>query len=696
MAFTGVGDDHFKGTSTAGTLTITDGTHTAKINLTGNYTHSGFVTSSDGHGGTLITLGKRLPVAVTDTYTTKVSQGLTVTAANGVLANDIDTDGLTLTAVLSPGGAPAHGTLVLSANGAFIYTPTRGFSGVDSFTYIARDADGKAAPTKVTLAVGNGGPPITQPDAYGDSAGQALTVTAANGVLANDRDLNGLPLTATLAPGGGPAHGALKLNIDGSFTYTPTLGFAGTDTFQYIAGDAQSASAPTTVTITVTAGTPTAKADAYGDGAGHTLTVTANAGVLANDTDPNGLALTAALAPGGGPAHGVLTLNADGSFTYTPTKGFAGKDSFTYIASDGLASSGPTTVTVTVTASAPTGKADAYGDAAGHPLTVTAAAGVLANDTDPNGLPLSAALAPGGGPAHGSLTLNANGSFTYTPTVGFAGKDTFTYIASDSLASSAPTTVTLTITAAPPTSTADSYTDRAGHALTVTAASGVLANDTDPNGLPLTATVAPGFGPKHGTLTLNKDGSFTYTPNAGFAGTDSFDYIASDALESGQPTLVTLTVTAVPPVTRPDTYDAIANQTLTVDAAHGVLANDTDPNGFKLTAALAPGGAPEYGTVKLNADGSFSYILNSGFGGFNGVDSFSYIASDGAAQSAPTTVTIDVSNGQAKVAPSPVTVLTQYAAGLGDKGAATASAPTQTAAILLRSLIAPASHQALS
>ena len=74
-------------------------------------------------------------------------------------------------------------------------------------------------------------------------------------------------------------------------------------------------------------------------------------------------------------------------------------------------------------------------------MTTTAATGVLANDSDANGLPLTAALAPGGGPSHGTLTLNSNGSFTYTPTLGFAGADTFSYIASDSVASSAPTLV---------------------------------------------------------------------------------------------------------------------------------------------------------------------------------------------------------------------------------------------------------------
>ncbi|HZL00660.1 MAG TPA: Ig-like domain-containing protein, partial [Caulobacteraceae bacterium] len=250
---------------------------------------------------------------------------------------------------------------------------------------------------------------------------------------------------------------------------------------------------------------------------------------------------------GGGPAHGTLTLNANGSFVYTPTLGFAGKDSFSYIASDGLASGPATMATITVTASPPTSAADSYSDAAGHVLTTTVANGVLANDTDPNGLALTAALAPGGGPAHGTLTLNPDGSFRYTPTAGYVGADSFSYVASDGLASGPATKVTLTIGAGAPVSSPDAYAAAAGHALTTTAANGVLANDTDPNGLTLTAAGDQGGGPAHGTLTLNANGSFVYTPTLGFAGADHFSYIASDGLASGPATMATITVTASPP-----------------------------------------------------------------------------------------------------------------------------------------------------
>ncbi len=148
-------------------------------------------------------------------------------------------------------------------------------------------------------------------------------------------------------------------------------------------------------------------------------------GVLANDLDPSGDPLTAALVAG--PAHGALTLNSDGSFSYTPAPGFVGSDSFTYQAIDGAFKSSPATASITVFGP-PVASPDSYTTAQNTPLT-TVAPGLLANDTDPNGLPLTASLVAG--PAHGGVTLNGDGSFTYTPTAGYAGPDSFTYRDSD-------------------------------------------------------------------------------------------------------------------------------------------------------------------------------------------------------------------------------------------------------------------------
>ena len=113
--------------------------------------------------------------------------------------------------------------------------------------------------------------------------------------------------------------------------------------------------------------------------------------------------------------------------------------------------------------------------------------------------------------SHGDLTFNANGSFTYVPDSGFSGTDTFTYKANDGTANSITTTVTIVVNAVPEVED-DSYSVDEDGALTKNAASGVLANDSDVDGDTLTVTATEQ--PDHGTLELNTDGSFTYTPDA--------------------------------------------------------------------------------------------------------------------------------------------------------------------------------------
>ena len=169
---------------------------------------------------------------------------------------------------------------------------------------------------------------------------------------------------------------------------------------------------------------------------------------------------------------------------------------------------------------------DSYTTAQDTPLSVPAA-GVLANDSDTDGDPLTAVLVPNG--TAGSVTLNADGSFTYTPAPGFTGDDHFTYQASDGTALSNLATVNITVTATggntAPVANDDSYSTSQDTALTITAP-GVLLNDTDADGDPLTAAQLSSAG--NGLASLNTDGSFSYTPNAGFTGTDSFTYEARD------------------------------------------------------------------------------------------------------------------------------------------------------------------------
>ena len=181
--------------------------------------------------------------------------------------------------------------------------------------------------------------------------------------------------------------------------------------------------------------------------------------------------------------------------------------------------------------SSPVAVGDSYSTSASVPLTV-AAPGVLGND---HGSGLSADLLTD--PAHGTVTLSHAGGFTYTPSHGFSGVDSFTYKDTDaSFNSSAAATVAITVD---PTAVADGYTASSGSLLTV-ASPGVLANDL---GVGLSAELVSSV--SHGSLTFNSNGSFHYTSDNGFTGSDSFTYRAIDALShSSSAVTVTLTVGA--------------------------------------------------------------------------------------------------------------------------------------------------------
>ena len=160
-------------------------------------------------------------------------------------------------------------------------------------------------------------------------------------------------------------------------------------------------------------------------------------------------------------------------------------------------------------------------------LTVLPASGVLFNDSDDGPVALTAILIDN--VAHGTLALATDGGFTYNPDPNFSGTDTFTYKANDSQFDSAPATVTITVNPLndTPVAVSDAYSTPMDTPL-VLAAAGVLANDNDDGPPPLTAVMdSP---PANGTLTvaLGTDGAFTYTPNSGFVGTDSFTYHAWD------------------------------------------------------------------------------------------------------------------------------------------------------------------------
>lgn len=279
------------------------------------------------------------PVAVNDSVTTAVSTPVSFDPRT----NDSDPDGnaLTITTVSTPG----HGTATITGGASVTYTPTTGYSGSDRFTYAISDGKGLGASAFVTVTVGTANHP---PVANNDTVSTNLNTAGTWDLRANDTDADGDPLTITSVSAG--AHGSVFNNGGTSVTYYPANGYVGSDSISYSISDGRGGSANATAAITVL-GPPVANPDSI------TTTTGAPYGFdpRANDTDPNGFALTIASATA--PFHGTVTTTAT-SLTYTSTASYTGGDTFNYTISDGHGQTATAAVTVTVQVGTPVANTD--------------------------------------------------------------------------------------------------------------------------------------------------------------------------------------------------------------------------------------------------------------------------------------------------------------------------------------------------
>lgn len=254
---------------------------------------------------------------------------------------------------------------------------------------------------------------------------------------------------------------------------------------------------------------------------------------------------------------------------------------------------------------------------------------VLANDADPDGDTL--VISAVGTAANGTAVISGNG-IQYTPTAGFVGTDTFTYTISDGRNGTATATVTVTVNDNPPVAVDDAANTAAATPVTLN----VLANDSDPqnDALALVSTTTPA----NGTVSFSANGSVTYTPNAGFAGVDTFTYVVRDSNGSTASAIVRITVSALPPNRAPVAVDDSTNALGVIFNAIDVLANDSDPDGDTLTVLSFT--QPANGQVtESGIPGVLHYRSNPGF---CGLDTFTYTVSDGRGGTATATVTVNV------------------------------------------------------
>ncbi len=575
---------------------ITQGNHgTVTINANGTVN---YVPDVDFHGTDTFTytvtsggVTETATVAVTvnpvvdivdDTATTDEDQPVTI----DVLANDTFDPGAQVTTVTNG----SHGTVVINANGTVDYIPDTDFHGVDTFTYTVTTAAGNTETATVTVSV-NSVIDIADDTAI-TNEDQAVIID----VLANDTFGSGAAITQVT----NGAKGIATLNANGTITYIPNADFNGLDNFTYTVTTAAGNTETATVTVTVNP-----VADIANDSATANEDAPIIIDVLANDTFDLGATITE-VSQG---ANGVVIINANGTVTYTPNPDFNGVDSFTYTVTSGGVTE---TATVDVTVNP---IADITHDSATTDEDVPVIIDVLANDTFDPGATITE-VSQG---ANGVVIINANGTVTYTPNPDFNGVDSFTYTVTSG---GVTETATVDVTVNP---IADITHDSATTDEDVPIIIDVLANDTFASG----ATITEVTQGANGAVTINSNGTVTYTPNPDFNGADSFTYTVTSG---GVVETATVNVT-INPVTDIADTNAITDedQAVIID----VLANDS----FEPGAIINSVTQGQNGTVTINQDGTVTYIPNADF---NGIDHFTYtVTSGGVAETATVKVTIN-------------------------------------------------------
>jgi len=570
-------------------------------------------TATDGRGGTstatvTITVApvNDAPVAQDDSASTDEDLAVSIS----VLANDTDPEGDDL--IVRAVSSPTHGVVEVRGS-TVLYTPDSGFAGFDNFTYVAADSQGGVATAQVAVNVATvNHAPVAVGGHVDTDKGVSITIA----VLENDNDPDGdaLSLQAVTQP----ANGSVTKSGT-TVTYVPSGGFHGEDSFTYTVSDGRGGTATGTITITVAdVNDPPAARD---DGAATNEDAGVTFSVLANDSDPDGDAV--AIESATSPANGDVEISG-ATLRYVPALNFHGVDSFSYAIVDGRGGRSSASVTVYVASvnDLPTAGDDAVPTLEDIPVTIS----VLANDEDADGDSL--AIESHTPPLHG-VAMRAGTSIVYTPASNYFGEDAFTYTVTDGNGGTAAATVAVTIIAVNDTPIAqdDVATTSAGAAVAVL----VLNNDRDPDGDEL--AVQSVSQPSHGTAA-NGRREVTYTPQVGYSGTDAFSYTVSDGRGGSATAQVSVTVVPVNrvPVAQNDSASMTGESILMIE----VLANDSDPDGdFLLVQSI---GTPAHGTL-LNSRTAISYIPDAGF---SGVDTFSYMVSDGNGGSATAVVTVSV------------------------------------------------------
>jgi uncharacterized protein YhjY with autotransporter beta-barrel domain len=382
-----------------------------------------------------------------------------------------------------------------------------------------------------------------------------------------------------------------------SMRYTPNSGFVGTDTYTYIASNSAGSSTPARVTITVNGTPPVASA----------INASVNINSSNNLLTPSLVGGANSISLMSSPAHGSASI--DGlRIIYTPEANFTGTDSFSYVATNASGTSTPATVTVTVNGTTPIARA----------VSLTVEANSSNNPINSSITGTATSIAIGSAASHGSV--NISGLFmSYTPQANFSGTDSFTYIAKNAFGDSTPAIVTIQVK--PITTIPLAIANPISIEVMTNSSGNLIAANVSGSYTQLSLNKTPA----HGSVSISGN-QFSYTPTKDYSSSDSFSYQAINASGSSNEALVSINVKQTPPVANPSSAVVEANQ-------NNVLVRP-NTNGTVERISVATPAARGTATV-TGLDILYTPVSN-----FIGTDSFTYIATNAAGNSAPATITV--------------------------------------------------------
>ncbi|QJF51606.1 Ig-like domain-containing protein [Roseobacter ponti] len=434
--------------------------------------------------------------------------------------------------------APGNGTASLNPDGTFDFVPDPDFNGTDTFTVTATDAAGGAVEgfVIVTVLPVNDAPQTTDQSTGVSEDNAVIGVIAASDI---DGDLLTFSITAT------PSNGAVALQTDGTYSYTPDADFAGTDSFTVRVTDPAGDFADATVSVTVSAlpdvpvvvVTSSTTTGALTDGAGPVI---AEGTLVAEDADADAVLVWSGA---GSSAFGSFSIAANGDWTYALDAvaavslggGEVVTETYTATVTDDTGATADQVVTITLTGTddlpvITSTAADASGAVPEGSEDVTVSGQITATDPDTGG---SAVWSVGAvAVAYGSFTLLADGTWSYTLDnlaadpldLGETVTETLTALATDITGQQVTETVSVVITGTndtPELVPVSVFETVDGEAIGGT----LTASDVDGAG---TLTFSVTIGPDDGTVTLSPDGIFSYTPDPGFLGIERITYQVDD------------------------------------------------------------------------------------------------------------------------------------------------------------------------